>query len=83
MIGSPWLTVPEAAAYAKAGQSTIRRAIANGALPAGRVGEGPRGDARIHRDELDTWLRRPRGVRRMSATDALAQRIGPGRRRTA
>ena len=53
-IDSPWLTAAEAAAYARTNIDEITAACRNGALVAGRRGE--RGQWRIHRDDLDSYL---------------------------
>jgi excisionase family DNA binding protein len=47
-----WLTVQEAATYARLSPSTIRRAIARRRLKAFRVGSA----IRLQRADLDSWL---------------------------
>jgi excisionase family DNA binding protein len=51
-----WLTVPQAATYAGVARDTIRRALTAGTLPYGVVSNTDKG-RRIHRDDLDTWIR--------------------------
>lgn len=51
----PWLTVPEAAARGRAGESTILRALATEELHGEQRVKG--GKWRIHVDELDAWVR--------------------------
>ena len=51
---SPWLTVNEAAAYAKVSTATIRRACKGGALHGCKV--SGKKLWRFHVTELDRWL---------------------------
>jgi excisionase family DNA binding protein len=48
-----WLTVQEAASYARLSPSTVRRAIKRQRLKAFRVGSA----IRLQRCDLDAWLR--------------------------
>src|SRR4051812_429795 len=60
-----YLTIAEAAASLRCCERTIRRAIARGALRAGKVrgGEGSRGAYRIRRADLEHWLFSDDGAR--------------------
>jgi excisionase family DNA binding protein len=49
-----WLRLPEAAAYAKVSDATIRREVSRGALRAFRV--GGRKALRFRTSDLDQWL---------------------------
>lgn len=50
---SPWMTIAEAAAYARCHKNTIYREVASGRLKAIRL----RSRAfRFHRDWLDAWM---------------------------
>jgi excisionase family DNA binding protein len=51
---SPWLTLPEAAAYARVSQPTIRREARAGRLAAYKV--GGRRMWRFRAVDLDAWL---------------------------
>lgn len=51
---SPWMTVAEAAAYAKVGKKTIYGEINRGRLRAAKIGS--RRDLRITTEWLDAWL---------------------------
>ncbi|BDB58941.1 MULTISPECIES: helix-turn-helix domain-containing protein [Rhodococcus] len=53
---SPWLTVPEAAKYARCGTKQIYDACRTGEL-VGRQQSEPHGTWRIHVDDLDDYLR--------------------------
>jgi excisionase family DNA binding protein len=57
---SEYLTVAETAELLKLGDSTIRRRIAAGELPAVRVARRGRGPVRVPRLELDEWLKQRR-----------------------
>jgi excisionase family DNA binding protein len=62
---SPWLTVAEAAAYARCGKKTIYGAVQRGQLRAAKIGN--RRDLRILATWVDDWLiasTTPREVRR-------------------
>ncbi|MBJ8342819.1 helix-turn-helix domain-containing protein [Antrihabitans sp. YC3-6] len=71
-IPSPWMTVPEAAKYARRGVGSVYDACRTGELRATQSGRhaGRRGPWTIHRDAVDEWLgapvtaKRPRAVRR-------------------
>lgn len=68
---SPWMTVPEAAQYARRGHSAVYDACRTGQLKATQS-VAPRGKWQIHRDDVDTWLRggiamKPARNRRASA----------------
>ncbi|MEU0465079.1 helix-turn-helix domain-containing protein [Amycolatopsis sp. NPDC006131] len=59
---SPWLTVQEAAEYARAKPSTVRRACVEFQRSNGKRGlrsyqRTTRGAHLVHRDDLDTWIR--------------------------
>lgn len=59
-IESPWMTFAEACEYARVGQQSMYRALRTHELKAtqGAVRPGTvRGRWRIHRDDLDTWIR--------------------------
>ena len=69
---TPWLTVPEAAAYAKRHTQTIKNALRDGSLRGSQTQRN--GKWLVHRDDLDAWLRGevaevvpPRITRRKSA----------------
>ena len=51
---SPWLTIREAAPYAKCGVKVLYRAISSGQLKAVRL--GGRRELRLRREWLDGWL---------------------------
>ena len=51
--GSPWVTVQEAASYARVSPSTVRRAIKRKRLVAFRIGSA----IRLQRDDVDAWIR--------------------------
>lgn len=53
---SPWLTVDEARAYARCGRQQMYRALHTGEL-VGTQRKRPQGTWRIHRDDLEAWLR--------------------------
>ena len=50
-----FLTVGQVAALLQCGEKTVRRRIAEGALPAVQVG-GQRSPVRVARHELEAWL---------------------------
>jgi hypothetical protein len=52
---SPWMTVPEAAAYARRDPQTIATACRNKTLPASQ--KMRKGKWLINRDVLDAWIR--------------------------
>ena len=52
---SPWMTRADVAAYARLSVPTISRAIRAGRLRAYRIAGGRA--IRLHRDDLDRWLR--------------------------
>ena len=59
-IDSPWMTFKEACEYARVGQQSMYRALRTHELKAtqGAVRPGTvRGRWRIHRDDLDAWIR--------------------------
>lgn len=71
-IQSPWMTVPEAARYARSGRNRVYDACRTGELTARQSGRG--GTWLIHRDAIDAWLAVPtnqmpsiRSARRRSA----------------
>ena len=51
------LTVAEAAVELRQHPNTIRRKIAEGLIPAVRLGRGPRAPLRVRADSLDRFLR--------------------------
>lgn len=53
---TPWLTVDEARAYARCGKRQMYHALHTGEL-VGTQRKRPQGTWRIHRDDLDAWLR--------------------------
>lgn len=55
MTDSPWMTVKDAAKYTKWSEWTVRQAVKDGSLEAHGVRSG-RG-YRLHRDDLDKWMR--------------------------
>lgn len=54
-IESPWLVVSEAASYSRNDTAVIYGALASGELVGHR--RGKRGQWRIHREDLDAWIR--------------------------
>ena len=52
---TPWITVKEAARYAKCGSKSIYLGVASGKLQAARL--GGRRELRFVREWLDEWLR--------------------------
>ena len=56
------LTVGEVALRLRQSERTVRDKIAAGALPAIRIGEGPRAPIRIPEAELEAWLSRDIGA---------------------
>jgi excisionase family DNA binding protein len=50
------LTVGEVALRLRQSERTVRDKIASGALPAVRIGEGPRAPLRVDARELERWL---------------------------
>lgn len=62
-VESPWLTVTEAAKYARCGKSSIYQACRTGALKATQVGTPRSGTWVIHRDAVDRWLGAPTPAR--------------------
>lgn len=54
-IESPWLTAREAAEYSRRSAGTINKALRDGSLRGSQKVRG--GDWRIHRDDLDAWIR--------------------------
>ena len=52
---TPWITVKEAARYAKCGTKSIYLAVTSGKLQAARL--GGRRELRFVREWLDVWLR--------------------------
>lgn len=55
MTTGPWLTVPEAAERARAGVSTVLRALQAEELRGSQITKG--GKWRVHVDDLDAWVR--------------------------
>lgn len=52
---SPWMTPLEAASYARTSPNMVTIACRDGSLPASQIKRG--GKWRIHRDDLETWIR--------------------------
>jgi len=52
---TPWLTQSEAADYARRSVGYINKALRDGSLRGSQTKRG--GDWRIHRDDLDAWIR--------------------------
>ena len=52
----PLLTIPEVAARLNVSESTVRRRIEEGDLPALRLGRGPQPPVRIDPTALEAWL---------------------------
>ncbi|MFH5231929.1 helix-turn-helix domain-containing protein [Antrihabitans spumae] len=65
-VQSPWMTVPEAAQYARCGHGLVYEACRTGELKANQAGQhaGRRGKWRIHRDAIDEWLGSPATTKR-------------------
>ena len=51
---SPWLTIREAAPYAKCGVKVLYRAVRTGRLRAARL--GGRRELRLRREWIDRWI---------------------------
>lgn len=71
-VDSPWMTIIEAAKYARSNTKTVGDALRDGSLRGYQTGRG--GKWRIHRDDVNAWLRGedpvsapPRVTRRRSA----------------
>lgn len=54
-ISSPWLTVDEAAQYARRHRNTVQAALTRGELEGNQTKRG--GRWLIHRDAVDAWTR--------------------------
>lgn len=54
-VSTPWMLTGEAAPYARCSEDEIRDALASGELRGSQ--RKPGGRWRIHRDDLDAWLR--------------------------
>lgn len=54
MITSPWLTLAEAAQYARRGQESVRLALASGELRGVQASKGAKW--RVRTVDLDAWL---------------------------
>lgn len=59
-IDTPWLTVPEGAAYARKSKNTITDALRSGALRGSQTCRN--GKWTIHLADLDAWLRGERAA---------------------
>lgn len=55
MTGSPWLFVADVVDYARVGKRDVLAALADGSLRGHQLKPG--GKWRVHRDEVDAWLR--------------------------
>lgn len=53
---TPWMTVPDVCRYAHANKNIVYRALQVGELR-GHQHVAPRGTWRVHRDDVDLWLR--------------------------
>lgn len=73
---SPWMTTTEARLYARCGRRQLLAALHTGEL-AGTQRTAPRGTWRIHRDDVDAWLR---GLRPDSVERKPLRRVVPKRR---
>jgi excisionase family DNA binding protein len=58
----PLLTIREAARQAHVSESTLRRRIRDGEVPAIRVGSNRKAPLRLDPGEFDTWLRSTRAT---------------------
>ncbi|QOH55219.1 helix-turn-helix domain-containing protein [Rhodococcus rhodochrous] len=58
VAGTPWMTVKEAAAYIKRHPQTVLHLLHTEQI-VGFQASGRNGEWRIHRDDLDNYLRRP------------------------
>lgn len=56
ILDSPWLTVPEVAAYARSSKTEVLGALNDQSLRGYQNVKG--GRWRVHRDDVDAWLRR-------------------------
>lgn len=54
-LDSPWLQLAEVCRYARAGRTDVLAALADGTLRGSQLKPG--GKWRIHRDDVDAWLR--------------------------
>jgi excisionase family DNA binding protein len=63
--GSPWLTIPEAQAYARRSYSTISDALRSGEMRGSQTKRG--GTWLVHTDDLDAWLRGEKADARVPA----------------
>lgn len=72
----PLMTVEQAARRASTHPETIRRAVRDGRLPAGRVGRS----LRIAPDALSAWLSGPHGAPQQPSRSPRPTRPWPGRR---
>lgn len=52
---SPWMLVPEVAAYSRVGKRDVLAALADGSLRGHQIKAG--GKWRVHRADVDAWLR--------------------------
>jgi excisionase family DNA binding protein len=52
---TPWMVLAEVCEYARGGRDEVLTALADGSLRGYQVKPG--GKWRIHRDDVDTWLR--------------------------
>ncbi|ADG98791.1 DNA binding domain protein, excisionase family [Segniliparus rotundus DSM 44985] len=68
---SPWLTVQEAADYARRHPVTVRAALSSGQLKGYRR-TVPGGTWSIRRDDLEAWLTQPPVQRRRKRPNAAA-----------
>lgn len=66
MDNSPWLTTPEAGFYARRHPKTVLRALRTGELRGHQAKAN--GTWRIHRDDVDAWLRGEKPSRRKVAS---------------
>ena len=57
-LGTPWMTVAQAARYMGRHPVTVRRYLEDGRMTGFQVTE-PGGQWRIHRDDIDQFMRAP------------------------
>ena len=69
--GSPWLTVAEAAEYARVSERTIERLVGRGQIRTSTIGRR----RLLHRDDLDAYLRATTGEDVTPATPPRRRRL--------
>lgn len=73
---SPWMSVAQVRVYAGTGETTTYHALQTGELR-GVQRTSPRGTWRIHRDDVDAWMR---GLHPESVERKPLRRVVPKRR---